>query len=247
MSATLWIVWIIIAIATLVGELLTLGLFFASLSVAALLTAGISLVAPLPVQVLAFCVTSLLMAIAVRPAALRFLPHGAAGQDTPVIGPVGERGLVVEPVTHLQGQIRIGNTEFWSARAPESAPALLPGREVEVLRMDGLTALVRPVEGPSSPGEVSAIVPGDSAVVPFGLSPREVDVLRLIAMGLSNAEIAERLFLSPRTVHHHVSHILNKMNASSRLDAVRLGVESHLIQLGSQSHSAASDEDSHSS
>ncbi len=54
-------------------------------------------------------------------------------------------------------------------------------------------------------------------------------MLRLIGEGMTNQEIANRLFLSPRTVHHHVSHILNKMNVDSRLDAVTLGLRRGII------------------
>ncbi len=49
-----------------------------------------------------------------------------------------------------------------------------------------------------------------------GLTARELDVLRLVSDGLRNAEVAERLFLSPRTVDHHVSAILRKLDARTR-------------------------------
>ncbi len=61
-----------------------------------------------------------------------------------------------------------------------------------------------------------------------GLTPRESEVLALVAAGRRNAEIAEALFLSPRTVDHHVSAILRKLGASSRGEAAaaarRLGL-----------------------
>src|SRR5207245_486772 len=50
------------------------------------------------------------------------------------------------------------------------------------------------------------------------LSPREKDVARLLARGHSNREIAEVLFLSPRTVEHHVARVLQKSGARSRVD-----------------------------
>jgi len=63
---------------------------------------------------------------------------------------------------------------------------------------------------------------------PASLTSRELDVLGLVADGLRNAEIAGRLFLSPRTVDHHVSAILRKLGAHSRGEAVavagRLGL-----------------------
>ena len=52
------------------------------------------------------------------------------------------------------------------------------------------------------------------------LSPREVDILRLVAQGLSDAEIAERLFLSPHTVHRHVANIRTRLRVPSRAAAV---------------------------
>jgi DNA-binding NarL/FixJ family response regulator len=52
-----------------------------------------------------------------------------------------------------------------------------------------------------------------------GLSKREVEVLRLVAQGLSNAEIAARLFLSEHTVHRHVNSILRKLDLPSRTSA----------------------------
>lgn len=56
------------------------------------------------------------------------------------------------------------------------------------------------------------------------LSPRELDVLRLIAQGLGNAQIAGRLGISPRTVKNHVSNILAKLNLPSRIEAATYAV-----------------------
>ena len=55
---------------------------------------------------------------------------------------------------------------------------------------------------------------------PAGLTAREAEVLDLMAQDLTNAQIASRLFLSPRTVDHHVSSVLTKLGASSRGEAV---------------------------
>lgn len=56
---------------------------------------------------------------------------------------------------------------------------------------------------------------------PAGLSQREVEVLRLVASGLSNSEVAERLYLSPRTVHAHLRRIYEKLGVGSRVAAAR--------------------------
>ena len=60
---------------------------------------------------------------------------------------------------------------------------------------------------------------------PAGLTGRQLEVVELLIEGLTNAEIAERLFVSPKTVDHHVSAVLTKLEASSRREAARIAVE----------------------
>jgi DNA-binding NarL/FixJ family response regulator len=64
---------------------------------------------------------------------------------------------------------------------------------------------------------------------PGGLSPREVEVLGLVAEGLTNAQVAQRLFLSPRTVQRHLNSIYHKLGASSRTAATRFAIEHDLL------------------
>jgi len=63
---------------------------------------------------------------------------------------------------------------------------------------------------------------------PGGLTVRELDVLELVTAGLRNREIAARLYLSEKTVHHHVSAILRKLAVPTRgqaaAEAARLGI-----------------------
>lgn len=63
----------------------------------------------------------------------------------------------------------------------------------------------------------------------LGVTPRELEILGLIAEGLSNREIAERLFVSENTVKTHSSRLFDKLGAKRRTQAVQLGKEARLI------------------
>jgi DNA-binding NarL/FixJ family response regulator len=63
----------------------------------------------------------------------------------------------------------------------------------------------------------------------FGLTARELDVLRLVAEGLTDQEVAGRLFLSPRTVGAHLTSIYTRLNVASRTAAARIALEHRLV------------------
>ncbi len=63
---------------------------------------------------------------------------------------------------------------------------------------------------------------------PAGLTAREMEVLRLVAGGLTDVQVAEKLILSPRTVHAHISSIYSKLGVTSRSAATRYVIEHHL-------------------
>jgi DNA-binding NarL/FixJ family response regulator len=71
--------------------------------------------------------------------------------------------------------------------------------------------------------------PVSSTPGPAELSPREVEVLGLVAEGLTNAQVAQRLFLSPRTVQRHLNSIYHKLGVSSRTAATRFAIEHGLL------------------
>jgi DNA-binding NarL/FixJ family response regulator len=64
-----------------------------------------------------------------------------------------------------------------------------------------------------------------------GLSDREIEVLSLVAAGFSNGQIGKRLFISPKTASVHVTHILTKLDASTRTEAATIGVRLGLPEL----------------
>lgn len=81
---------------------------------------------------------------------------------------------------------------------------------------------------PQLGGQIAAL-PDASAGPPSGLSEREVEVLRLVAMGHTNAEISSRLYLSVRTVESHRAHIQRKTGIGSRAELVAFARDHNLL------------------
>ncbi len=77
-----------------------------------------------------------------------------------------------------------------------------------------------------APGE---FVRDQKKVESLGITPRELEILELIAQGLSNKEIAARVFVSENTVKTHSSRVFEKLGARRRTQAVQLGKEFRLI------------------
>jgi two-component system response regulator NreC len=80
-------------------------------------------------------------------------------------------------------------------------------------------------------GARMAAAPAEPSGPPDDLSEREVEVLRLIALGHTNSEIATQLFLSTRTVETHRSHIQQKIRRTTRAELVRYAFEHGLVDL----------------
>jgi DNA-binding CsgD family transcriptional regulator len=94
----------------------------------------------------------------------------------------------------------------------------------QALTAKGPATLPQPI--PPEPAPPSTAVPPSSS--PEGLTAREMEVLRLVAQGLTNAQIAEQLIVSPHTVHAHVRSIHSKLGVTSRSAVTRYAFEHHL-------------------
>jgi membrane protein implicated in regulation of membrane protease activity len=144
----MWL-WILIAIAAAIGEVLTVDLFLASVAVAAVAAAMASLlVGSLVIQIALFAVLSLVGIGVVRPAVKHalgidaVLPADIKVRHSTV---VGRQAVVTQAVNAHEGQVRIGQGEFWTARSFDPQESFPVGTRVEVLMVEGITALVAPV------------------------------------------------------------------------------------------------------
>jgi DNA-binding NarL/FixJ family response regulator len=112
--------------------------------------------------------------------------------------------------------------ELCAAKSEQTEAArLLDDVRAICIPLDAKPALAR---ADALTARLAASAPSRTPAYPAGLTAREVDVLRLVAQGLMNAEIAERLFLSERTVEQHMRSIYNKLGSSSRTAATRFAV-----------------------
>lgn len=94
----------------------------------------------------------------------------------------------------------------------------------------GVPSLATGDDGTPSPPGVDLEGPGGSA--PAGLehlTPRQIEVLRLVARGMTNNEIAEALFVSRRTVHAHLRSIFHKLGVGHRSAATRYAIQHGLL------------------
>jgi HD-GYP domain-containing protein (c-di-GMP phosphodiesterase class II) len=106
--------------------------------------------------------------------------------------------------------------------ADEAAAAVLDDVRTGLLDADAAAAVLEAAgQGTSRPRRP----------VPAGLSEREVEVLREVALGRTNREIAERFTISPRTAEHHVQHVYTKIGVSSRAAAAMFALEHDLLDL----------------
>jgi DNA-binding CsgD family transcriptional regulator len=110
-------------------------------------------------------------------------------------------------------------------RAAEGTLLAALGRE----RLDEAAARGRRMGGDERRALAERIATGGATPAPDGLTRREQEVVRMLADGLTNAEIAQRLVLSEHTVHRHVSNILGKLGVPSRAAAVSAAARRGLL------------------
>ena len=140
--------------------------------------------------------------------------HGAADQA------MADLGHALQPL-----EARLADLDRQRLRDAMGAEAFdaeyAAGRTLDPARV--LAALGRE---DAAAGQARVAVSAEAVTV---LTPRELDVLKLVAQGLSNPDIARRLVLSEHTVHRHLANILRKLNLSSRAAAAAWGVRAGLV------------------
>ncbi|HEX9394793.1 MAG TPA: LuxR C-terminal-related transcriptional regulator [Gemmatimonadales bacterium] len=107
-------------------------------------------------------------------------------------------------------------------------------RVAALLRADGEMALVGTAADADlvvSERVVATAAPAAVAVAGAALTARELEVLRLVARGLSNKEIAADLGITLHTVKYHLAAVLEKLDVRSRTEAVSLGIRTGLVPL----------------
>ena len=132
--------------------------------------------------------------------------------------PVGARILAVADTF----QDFMGESPGRPALAPEEALRAMLPKVGPHLSPDCFAALTEALD-------VASPKPRVHRERPAGLSEREIEVLRLVAKGLTNRQIAQSLHLSEKTVGHHLEHIFNKIGVSTRGAAVYFGLEHGLL------------------
>ncbi|HKG24507.1 MAG TPA: LuxR family transcriptional regulator, partial [Thermomicrobiales bacterium] len=136
--------------------------------------------------------------------------------DAPL--PPSEVATYTEEVASLRN--RLGRAQFEAAWTVGRAMTL----EDAIAAAEKLTERV-----PPPPPAVSQATSPTEPATRFNLSEREIDVLRLVAAGHTDREIAEALFISPRTVNVHVANLRGKLGVSSRAAAVALAHRHNLV------------------
>jgi DNA-binding CsgD family transcriptional regulator len=129
-----------------------------------------------------------------------------------------------------EAQLTAGQPAAEAAATLRSAATAAEGHAPLLDRIRALAQRARvPLQEPSVPA--GAPVPAQ-APTPYGLTARELAVLRLLATGQTNAQIGSELFISPKTASVHVTSILRKLGVSTRVQAAGLAERAGLLRTG---------------
>jgi DNA-binding CsgD family transcriptional regulator len=159
---------------------------------------------------------------AVTPQIARATMQAASAADvTELLPRVAARTLVLHP--RDMTQIPVDVARSLAIALPRGRLILLEGTQPVLFteQPDGIVSLLTSFfrDGVEPAGTLSADAAGRQVPLPDGMSPRELEVLRLLAAGESNAQIARRLGLSTHTVERHVANLYRKIGARGRADA----------------------------
>jgi non-specific serine/threonine protein kinase len=163
----------------------------------------------------AYCLEELTRLVAVRSEpdrSVRLLGASEAlleAAGAPLYAYARDRALYQRWVEELRS--RLGDVAFGAAWA--EGRAMTPERAIEYA-----------LQSPQAREQ-----PGVAPSYPAGLSAREVEVLRLVARGMTNSQIARELYISPRTVNAHLRSIYHKLGFSTRAEATRFASEHDLL------------------
>src|SRR6266699_3352694 len=172
-----------------------------------------------------------------------------------LLGELGERWMIARGLVGLGEVVAAGYKLAWAAQLWGAADALrdalgIPIPPVEFTEYERSLSATRvhlgerafaatwaqgramtPQQALAAQGHKPTPTPSATPspqAYPAGLTAREVEVLRLLAGGLTDQQIADKLVLSPRTVHAHISSIYSKLAVTSRSAATRYAIEHHL-------------------
>jgi len=178
---------------------------------------------------------------------IRVLGEAADGESAVALAERRKPDVVIMDV-RMPGMDGIETTKLLAARVPSAAVLIFTayddrtqltrgldsGARGYILKEANSEQLVRAIEkvAASEPGSVAYV---DQQLIPNVLSrdemltPREREILQLLADGMSNGDVAAKLFISQETVKSHVRHILTKLEADTRTHAVAIAMREAMI------------------
>jgi DNA-binding CsgD family transcriptional regulator/DNA polymerase III delta prime subunit len=149
--------------------------------------------------------------------------------------------IIAKPfLLQIKGDWKGAADEWKKLSCPyEEALALADGNEeskikaLAILESLGATATINLLKQQMRESGIKRIPKGpreSTKANPLGLTKRQIDVLKLMTRGLSNSEIASNLYISPKTVDHHISAILAKLNLHSRMEAAAFVQSNRILE-----------------